>query len=93
MLFSSSDGPMGVGMLTIYYTEDKKGGLKRNVSKGDCEFEKDDVMSCWVITPAPSASAAQSASARSTKRKVELDVDEEDPEPEGGEEDEEEGGG
>ena len=37
---------------SIYYTEDKKGALQRNVSKGDLDFEKEDVMLCWVVNPA-----------------------------------------
>ena len=69
---------------TIYYTQDKKGGLKRNVSKEDVEFDKEDITSCWVVNPAPSASAQQTVFARSRKRKVELEVVEDDPDDEGG---------
>ena len=55
---------------SIYYTEDKKGGLKRNVSKGDLDFEKQEIMSCWVVTPA-ARPAQERVVARSKKRKVE----------------------
>ena len=66
---------------TIYYTEDKKGGLQRNVSKGD----KEDVMSCWVVTPAHPP-PQQRVLGRSKKRKVELEVEEDDPDEEAGNE-------
>ena len=73
---------------SIYYTEDKKGALKRNLSKGDLDFEKEDVMSCWVVTPAAQP-AQERVLARSKKRKVEVHVEEEDEET-GNEEEEEE---
>ena len=55
---------MGGGKITLpntsYYTEDtKKGGIKRNVSNGDCDFQKEEVMSSWVIAAALSASPTQ----------------------------------
>ena len=37
-----------------YYMEDTKiGGIKRNVSKGDLDLEKEEVMSFWVIAATP----------------------------------------
>ena len=35
---------------TIYFTEDQKtGGLKRSISKGELDFVTEDVLGCWVI--------------------------------------------
>ena len=62
---------------SIYYTEDKKGRLKRNISKGDLDFEKEEIMLCWVVTPAAQP-AQERVVARSKKRKVEVRVEEED---------------
>ena len=77
---------------SIYHTEDEKGTLKKNVSKGDLDFEKADVMSCWVVTPAAQP-AQERVLARSKKRKVDVRVEEEDEETGNKEEDEEEGEG
>ena len=74
---------------SIYYTENKKGGLKRNVSKGALDFDKEDVMSCWAVTPA-APPPQQRVLARSKKRNVELRVEEEDEDEEAGNEEEEE---
>ena len=59
------------------------------MSKGDLDFDKEDVMSCWVVTPA-TPPPQQRVLARSKKRKVELHVEEEDEDEEAGNEEEEE---
>ena len=86
-LYIGSCSGLGGGKLhpggTIYYTEDEKGGLKRTVSKGDLDFDKEDVMSCWVVTPAHQP-PQQRVLARSKKRKVELEVEEDHPDEEAG---------
>ena len=96
MGFHGSCAGLGGGKLhlggSIYYTEDKKGGLKRNMSKGDVDFEKEDVMLCWVVTPT-APPPQERVLARSKKRKAEVCVEEEYEDEEAGtkeEEDEEE---
>ena len=76
---------------TIYFTEDQKtGGLKRSISKGDLDFVTEDVLGCWVIAEAKTSIPGQRIAARaaqSRKRKVDEESEDEDEDEE--EEDEE----
>ena len=49
---SQASGKMSLSG-TIYFTEDQKtGGLKRSISKGELDFVTEDVLGCWVIAEA-----------------------------------------
>ena len=91
---SQASGKMSLSG-TIYFTEDQKtGGLKRSISKGELDFVTEDVLGCWVIAEAKTSTPGQRIAARaaqSRKRKVdEESEDEDEDEEEEDEKDEEE---
>ena len=91
---SQASGKMSLSG-TIYFTEDQKtGGLKRSISKGELDFVTEDVLGCWVIAEPKTSTPGQRIAARaaqSRKRKVdEESEDEDEDEEEEDEEDEEE---
>ena len=67
---------------TIYFTEDQKtGGLKRSISKGELDFVSEDVLGCWVVAEAKTSTPGQRIAARaaqSRKRKVNEESEDED---------------
>ena len=53
---------------TIYFTEDQKtGGLKRSISKGELDFVSEDVLGCWVVAEAKTSTPGQRIAARAAQ--------------------------